>query len=280
MKDVDGVAESVKAIKKILDSHFLRDDAKDIFWRKVKLNWNNLCDFEEIPKKKPVFGYEDKEYPNSATYYIMELGYSLVVQEGYVNYVQWKREMYLELCFIKDYLYSSCEDSDLDYIIDCVWNSEIYGRSISEHAYLRSSLIKRFLLHRLTRRISYYVILLVEILLLAFVSIDYILVLPYLIILQSIVGYSRIKGKVLNHAIYPIAMIVFNYLCGFLFIANDYQAFLNESWKNMKCGLSIIIFIHGCNTILLLVAIILNANKHNQISGERVQEDCKIFTQR
>lgn len=273
-----GVKDSEEAIKKILNSHFSRDDIKEnTLIYKIKLNWENLCDFYEVPKKKTTFGYEDKEYPNSAAYYIMVLGYSLVVEEKYVDYSEWKNVIRSKLEFLKDYMYAHCEDKDIDYIIDCVWNSEIYGRSISESAYLRSSLIKRFLLHRLTIKISYYTILLVEILLFLFVSIDYMFCIMYLMFLEYGCMFMYKDKKITNKAIYPILLIVYNYICGFLFISNGYRCFLNESWETIKCGLSSVNIIHGCNAILLLTAIILNINKYNQMSWEKAKKDCKCF---
>lgn len=274
------VKDSENAIKKILNSHFSRDNIKEntsIY--KIKLNWEILCDLYEMPKKKPTYGYEDREYPNSVAYYIMKLGYSLVVEEKYVDYPKWKNVMRSKLSFLKDYLYSHCDDKDIDYIIDCVWNSEIYGRSISDLAYLKNSLIKRFLLHRFTIKISYYTILLVEVLLLLFVSIDYIFCVSFFITLKSvyIYRYNNDDKKVINEAVYPILLIVFNYICGFLFISNGYRCFLNESWETMKCGLSSVSIIHGCNAILLLTAIILDINKYNQMSWKRTKKDCKCF---
>lgn len=263
--DVD---DSVEAIKTILNSYFIRDN-QAFLNKPTQINWSFLKYCEEIPKKKTPFGYENVQYKDYVIVYFLYLGYALVL-EGNTDYKKWKERMRNKLYFLKDYPSSFCTESDLDYIIDCVWNSSIYNWTISELAYTLSPFKKRIWYSPKLLKITVAIIILAELVLCNMVSLNYVLytISSFLIIAMI---YSSIKKDSYNYAAYPILLIIYNYFSGFCLVTNDYN-FINSDLYPVT--------VHITNAILLLADIIIFHNRHLITSYERTKNDAIIVPSR
>ena len=262
--DVD---DSVEAIQTILNSYFIRDN-QAFLNKPTQINWSFLKYCEEIPKKKTPFGYEDIQYKGYVVVYFLYLGYALVL-EGNTDYKKWKERMRNKLYFLKDYPSSFCTESDLDYIIDCVWNSSIYNWTISELAYTLSPFKKRIWYSPKLLKITVAIIILAELVLCNVVSFTYLLFSSLFFITIAI--YSTIHKKSYNYAVYPIVLIAYNYFCSFYLATNDYNFTSSDLYP---------VTVHITNAILLLADIIIFHNRHLITSYERTKNDAIIVPSR
>ena len=263
------IEECVDAIKTILDSHFLGEEAGRCFIYKTHIDWGYLRSCMEMQKKRATYGYEEREYEGVASDYVLELGYSLV-HEGVLDYSKWKQEMVSHLSFLKNYPYASCDDSDMENIVDCAWNSYINGMKIVDTAYLYSPWYKRLFHNRITIKVLYIAMLIIEFLLMTCVSFDYLMS-----IIAPVAVATIYMNKAFNHALFPLSLIIYNYLCVFIYIANDYAPFLVEGDLRVDWEYSPLNTVHIMNAILLVAAVILHINSHDQISKEKAEKYLK-----